>query len=442
MTKLLVPVCLLAVGCATGSWQTDLDRLERDIAVTEQQTVDPEVERALSDQVDPETLVKLALVRNPEARETLARAQAAVEEVRRAGAWDDPMLKLEARAVPLDQPLAFNRDDTNMFGISQNIPFPGKLSLRAESVLREAESMFQKYREREREIVARVKKTYYDYFQLHKELEIHLDHVKILEEFEQISNVKFRTGTVTQQDVLKPQVELVMLHNDVLFIQQKLESAKAAINVLLNRPVNAPLGKPKEISPADERFNLDELQAKAVEVRPELLAAKFRLRSSETAREFAHRDATLPDFSIGIDYSQMPEMEDAWGGMIGVNLPWFTGKKSAEARRMDRIVRADELALQRIRNQIAWEVRDAYLRVEAARKSVVLFRGELLPKSEQSVEVSRASYEKERATFLDLLDAERSQRDVKLGYYRSLATYESAIADLEKAVGVDLRRKP
>lgn len=442
MQRFLVSIALLAGGCATGAWRTDFDRLERDLSVADRQTLDPELERALSEEVSADRLVTIALARNPESREALARAQAAAEEVRRAGAWDDPMLMLEAWAVPLDRPLAFDRDDTNMFGLQQNIPFPGKLGLRAESALREAESMFQMYRERQRGIVARVKKAYIEYFELYKELGIHLEHAKILEEFERISTVKYKTGAVSQQDVLKPRVELVMLHNDVLFIEQRLESTKAAINALLNRPSGAPLGKPKEIAPVDERFDLDALQTQAFEARPELLAARLKRRSSEVAREFAERDATLPDFTLRVDYWQMPDMDDAWGGMLGINLPWITGKKSAEARKMDRLVRADELAVERIRNQVAWEVRDAWLRVEAARKSVVLFRGELLPTSEQSVQVSRIGYEKEKATFLDLLDAERSLRDVRLEYVRALAAYESAIADLEKAVGFDPRRKP
>ena len=50
--------------------------------------------------------------------------------------------------------------------------------------------------------------------------------------------------------------------------------------------------------------------------------------------------------------------------------------------------------------------------------------------------------EKDKATFLDLLDSERSLRDVKLRHYQALAQYESSVADHERAVGVDLRRKP
>ena len=86
-------------------------------------------------------------------------------------------------------------------------------------------------------------------------------------------------------------------------------------------------------------------------------------------------------------------------------------------------------------------MRDAFLRVEAARKSVVLIQGELLPKSQQSVDVTRSGYEKAKASFQELLEAERSQRNVMISYYRGLAEYESAVADLERAIGSNLREK-
>lgn len=440
---------LLVAGCTSGAWRNDLARLESEIshsivlhrAAPSGPSTDPELDKILSAALDLDTLIAAALSRNPRLREEMERVRAGLEEVHRAGALDDPMLKFEVWAVPLRQPLALKRDDTNMVGLTQNIPFPGNLNLRAESALRDAESVYQMYREVQREVIAEVKKAYYEYYRLSREFEVHLEHVRILEDFAKVSDIKFRTGTVAQQDVLRPQVELVMLHNDVLFIEQRIGTAKAAINVLLNRPDDAPLGRPRDIVPADDRYDVKDLQAKALEARPELRAALFKLQASRTGLELAEREATWPDFSIGVDYWQMPEEPDAWGGMFGINLPWFTGKRQAEARKIRHAVRGDEIAIERIRSRVLFEVRDAYLRVEAARKSLVLLRGELLPKSEQNVAVSRANYEKGKASFLDLLDAERSQRDLKLKYYQALAQYESAVADLERAVGRDLRRK-
>ena len=440
---------LLTAGCA-ASWGGDHERLRDDLATFAARherapagpSTDPELDRRLAETVDLETLLHAARARNPELREAAARAQAGLEEVRRAGALDDPMLSFQTEGVPFRNAASPGKAMENKIGLSQPLPFPGNLSLRSEAALREAEGMREMVRERERDVVARVKRAYFEYASLSKELEIHREHVKILEGFEKVSDIKFRNGSGSQQDVLRPQVEQVMLHNDVFMIEQRIGSTQAAINQLLHRPAAAPLGPPREILPVEESFDLADLTARALAGRPEVLAAEFRVKASRAAHTLADREATWPDFSVGIEYMQVPDGLDGYGAMVSINLPWFTGKKSAEVRRTDRLLRADEAAVETVRARVQFEVRDAWLRAESARKSLALYRGELLPKSAQGVEVSRTSYEKDKASFLDLLDSERSLRDVKLRYTQGLAQVESAVADLERATGSDLRRKP
>jgi outer membrane protein TolC len=420
-------------------------RLKEDVRqdpVTGALPVDRDLDKRLLESLDLEVLIEAALARNPALRAAVARSEAALEEVNRAGSLDDPALKAEAWGVPLHQPVSFNRDDTNMFGLMQTFPFPGKLGLKAESALREAEATHQVSRERERDVIAELKRAYFSYFMLSKELEVHIEHVRLLEDLEKISEEKFKNGIAPQQDPLKAQVELVMLHNDVLFLEQRIGSAKAAINVLLSRPDGAPLGKPKEISLAGERYSLEELQEKALTARPELQAAKLKREASLLSQKLAERDALLPDITLGIDYWQQPDRSDAWGGLVSINLPWFTGKRAAEARKLRHLARAEAIGLEQDQNRVLYEVRDAFLRVEATRRSVVLIQGELLPKSQQSVDVTRSGYETTKASFQELLEAERSQRNVRISYYRALSEYESAVADLERAIGSSLRQKP
>src|SRR5579862_2116613 len=314
MKRLLLFAPTLLAACA-AEWQGDYDRLAADfsyssrftdpIARNEAPSTDAELDRMLSEPLELELLVKIALERNPELKEALARTKAGIEEVRRAGSLDDPMLKFEAWGIPLNTPLAFNQDQTNMLGLRQTFPFPGNLSLKSEAALRDAESMYQMYRDRRLDVAVRLKKAYLDYYSMSKEVDIHLEHVGIMREMEKISDIKYRNGSVNQQDVLKPQVELVMLHNDVLAMSQHVESAKAAINALLSRPSEAPLGKPGEPAFPDEKFDVQELSARALD-RPDVRAAQFRVRSTQSLAKVASREANLPDFSIGADYWQMP----------------------------------------------------------------------------------------------------------------------------------------
>jgi outer membrane protein TolC len=453
MVRLLkiAPLLLFSAGCAGGGeWRQDYDRLTaqtsaeapvQDAAPREPAT-DADLDRELSGTLDLEALVAIARKRNPGLRETAHRTRAGLEEVRRAGSLDDPMFRIGTEGVPVSSAGSLGLAMDNFAGLSQNFPFPGNLSIRSEAALRDAESMRQMHLDRERDVILRLKKAYFDYYNATRSIEAHDDHLRLMEATEKISDAKFRTGAVSQQDVLKPQLEQVMLHSDVLMSQQMKGSARAAINTLLHRPLDAPLGEPRELVPPAEALDPDELTVHALRTRPDLLAAEAKVRATRASLRLAERERDLPDFSIGIDYWQVPNGPDAYAAMFSINLPWFTGKRSAEARRLEQTLRAEEAALDGARHRARFEVRDAWLRTESARKSAALFRTELVPKSAQTVEVSRAAYEKEKSSFLDLLDAERSLRDVKLKYIQSVTQYESAAADLERAVGSDLRRKP
>ncbi|HVR86502.1 MAG TPA: TolC family protein, partial [Planctomycetota bacterium] len=199
MRALSAILLLVLAGCARD-WQGDYDRLAADLTYSSRFTgtlernlspsTDEELDRMLSGPLDLELLIKIASDRNPELREMLARAQAGVQDVRRASSLDDPMLKYEAWGVPLNKPGAFNQDQTNMLGLRQNFPFPGNLDLKGEAALRDAESMYQMYQDRRLDVVSRLKKAYLDYYSMDREVAIHLEHMQIMGDMEKISDVK------------------------------------------------------------------------------------------------------------------------------------------------------------------------------------------------------------------------------------------------------------
>ena len=127
-------------------------------------------------------------------------------------------------------------------------------------------------------------------------------------------------------------------------------------------------------------------------------------------------------------------------------LELFATSGNAELREATRpLLAAVATKFPEVGRALASRLVDALLKTQpvgAPAHILALLRNELIPKTAQTVEVSRTAYEKDKSSFLDLLDAERSLRDVKLKYIQAVTQYEVAVADLERAVGSDLRRKP
>jgi hypothetical protein len=100
-------------------------------------------------------LVQEAMQNNPEIAATREQVQAMKERAPQVGTLADPELKVQLWNTP--DSLNVTKTQTVIYGVSQQFPFPGLLSKKAEVATREAEQAGQRLAAKEREITAAVK---------------------------------------------------------------------------------------------------------------------------------------------------------------------------------------------------------------------------------------------------------------------------------------------
>ncbi len=385
-----------------------------------------------------EAIVTEALERNPEIQAARHRWQAAKERAPQARALDDPEFKIEFFNTP--QNLDVTRTENTIFGLSQRFPFPGKLGLKEGLAIKEAEMAASMLLAKEREVAAQVKTAYYELFLAHKDIEIHHEQIDILKEFFEIANARFRAGKVAQVDVLKATVELSKLFNKLPVLEQQRETAKAKLNILLNRAPQAPLGIPVEPAGPRERRTLEDLQQMAIQNRPELRALDLELVRSQTATALAQKQY-YPDFNVMVERFQNFGSRDGFGAVMTMSLPfsfWTKPKYDAGVREAAANVESAKAAYQVLKNQALFEVKDFLAKLDAAEKLITLYKTTVIPQARQTLESARVNYQAAKVEFLTLLDAERAIKDFQLEYYRALTGFEQRMAELERAIGTDL----
>lgn len=383
-------------------------------------------------------LIQEALARNPEIQAALQQWEAASQRITQARSLDDPTLSVQWWNTP--ESFNLGQAQNTIIGLSQKFPFPGKLALKEKVASRSAEMTEQALRAKERNLIARLKQAYYDLFLAHKSIQIHHEQIDLLTQFLEIAIAKFRTGKGTQVDVLKAQVELSTLHQELPVLEQRRETAQANVNMLLNRDPRSPLGQPQE--PRAERFDkdLDELFQMAEGARPEVKAAGLAVQRNEQARALALRQY-YPDVTVAVQRFQNFQANDGFGAIMAINLPfafWTKPKYDAGVQEAAAAVAAARSDLQTVENLTRFQIRDMLAKVRASWDVAVLYRTTVLPQAEQSVEAARAGYRTGKTSFLDLIEADRVWRDFQLAYYRSLVDRENRLAELEQIVGRDL----
>src|SRR3989442_12690722 len=215
---------------------------------------------------------------NPEIRAARFRFEPATKRPAQAGTLPDPRLTLAN--VGVGQPfssLSVSEFAYRGIGVAQEIPFPGKLGLAAEEARREADSERQNYRSMVLDKAAQLKLAYYDWNFVTKAIEITAKNRDLLDRFEQIARARYSVGKGIQPDVLKAQVEVSGLAQQLEILQQKKLVTEGRIRSLLNSEL--PLGRPEEIQQTPLPLKLESVLEMVEKRSPRLQASQAMVQS-------------------------------------------------------------------------------------------------------------------------------------------------------------------
>src|SRR5438445_1302450 len=207
----------------------------------------------------PNDLVSQLLQHNPEIQAARSRFEAATKRPSQAGTLPEPTASFTNFGVghPFSR-LNASEFSYQGFGVSQEFPFPGKLALASEEARREAEGVQQNYRAVVLDVTARLKVAYYEWLTVNKALDLTRKHSDLLSRFEEIARNRYTVGKGLQQDVLKAQLEVSSLEQQLAMLDDKRQRAEAEIASLLAVPAVA-MRSPSEVQPSSLSVTLDEL---------------------------------------------------------------------------------------------------------------------------------------------------------------------------------------
>ena len=375
--------------------------------------------------------------KNPEILASQKMWEAKKASVSTSWALEDPMIGIMYEDIPNN--FDFSQSAYKKYYVQQNIPFPSKLFLQRKAAVNESNAFEEEYKEKVREVLTQAKKAYYQYYFGLKAMEVIHHHVEILSNFSKITQTQYMVGKASQPDVLKIQVELSLMNNELLETDQGLAINVAQLNILMNKAVNSPLHLPEEVKKDSLKYELAQLQEMAKQNRPQIKVVQYQLEKTKAQVGFAKWNYA-PDFMVKLGRVTSLSGFRGWDFEVFASVPlWFLQKENAELRMAQREKENLQASLNNTYNLVALEVQDAYIRLKTKERIFELYKNSILPQAQQSLQAATQSYQTEKVDFLTLLESERTLKDIQLGYYQALVDYQEAFANLEQAVGVDLR---
>jgi outer membrane protein TolC len=402
-------------------------------------SIQPEVQPA-SPLLTLDEIERMALLRNPEIAVAARRVAMAEATVPAAGALDDPQAVYRGWGVPLSQPWDYNQAQ-NMFMVTQALPGPGKRSLRtsvANSDVTEAQQQLAETRLRVR---VEVRKAFYNLLEAQDELRIHDEHVAIARQAIEAARIRYTTGQVPQQDVLKAQLELTRLAEHMIRFDRDAAVARAQLNTLGGRDPGTPLRVEGDYGVTTALPSEASLEQQAVRIRPDLLEAETAAAKSRQQLSLAKK-AYVPDFTVSAGYMLMPPANSIRNNYMleaSMSLPWLNPRKhNAEMAEAAASVTEEDAEFGALRTEAFGQIKESLAETQAAQKYAALYQNSLRPQAEATLHAAVIAYENNQTDLLNLLASQMDVIDIDLAWLQALADFNTRMADLELAVGAPI----
>ena len=333
-------------------------------------------------------------------------------------------------------------DPSSYRGISamQEIPYPGKLGLRGQIAQKDVEAEKWNLEAARRQVRAEVKSAYYELWSVDQAIAITQKNKDLLEKLARIAEEKYKVGKGLQQDVLRAQLEVSRILQTLTILNQRQGSMLARLNTLLLRAPETPIGTLTAVEKSPLNYSLDELTEQGVENSPDIRRQEQLIEQSQYAVNLASKEY-YPDFRVGYDYWQRPDLADMHGFNFTVNVPIFYKKKQREG--LNEANFAHESAKQSseaIHTELLFQVKDQFLRAKASDELLTLYTRALVPQSSLAVESSLAAYQTGTLDFESLISNFTSVLEYETNYYEELANYQKALVALEQITSVELAK--
>jgi cobalt-zinc-cadmium efflux system outer membrane protein len=369
------------------------------------------------------------------ARTTIQQSEA---EESTANLRPNPVLMSDSQFLPIFQPSQFSADyidNTAQFdlGVSYLFERGKKRQHRLQAAKDQTAQTRSLVTDNERSLTFNVASQFINVELAESTLELATEDLKSFQNTLDIGEARYKAGDIGLDDLLKLKLQMLQFQTDVSAAQLSRVQGLSDLRQLLGYESIGPdydLAGSFDYKPVTG--NLEDFQAKALQNRPDLQAARLGVNAANSQHALQQAIGKR-DVTGQVSYTHLGDINDV--SLFGqIQMPIFDRNQGEIARTSFAITQAQEQE-RYTSGQVLTDVRDAFESVRSNDQIIFLYKSGYLDEAQQSRDISEYAYKHGAASLLDFLDAERSNRAIQLAYRQALATYLLALEQLREAVG-------
>ena len=383
-------------------------------------------------------LVKESVENNLELKVLENEYFAALEKAPQVSQLSDPEVGVGAFPLPVETRLGAQ---TTRLSASQMFPWFGTLDSKADLENAKAKALYERIGAEQLNLFYDIKIAYYRLYEIQQSQSIIRRNITVLEALERLALTKVESGKATAADVLRVQLKIEELNQELEILETTKVNPSATINQLLNRPLETTITISDSLSFAAIPYDKDTLATNIKTNHP-------MLRMFELQQEVSRQAISLnllsgkPSFGVGMDYIMVNQRNDADPVRNGrdilqfralVKIPLYRQKYDAKEREENLKITALDNKRADVLSLFNSAIEKAYADYETARLKMDLYR--------QQMEITRAAiniletdYSTRGNNFDELLRLEKELIDYDLKMLKAIVQSHIAKSSIERFI--------
>lgn len=393
---------------------------------------------------DLNTYLMQAAENNPELKAQYNEYLSALEKVTQIGTLPDPQASFGYFISPAETRVGAQKA---RISLSQMFPWFGTLDAQKEATANMARMEFEQFQAIKNQLYFKLKGLWYRLYRLEQEISINKENLEILHSLEELALTKYESGQGSLVDVLRAQMQIRDLKNEIALLSDQKRPLVANFNLLLNRQADQGIYIPSEVNlkTIDDLDRVDSLK-KNPQVKQLLAKQKALNNQLEAARLQGY-----PSLGIGADYVMVdkrtdmgvPETglpdngKDIFMPMISVRIPLYRSKYSAMKNEMNYALEAAKQETTSLENELIVAYEDNIKDYKDAQRRILLNK-EQIEQAEQALNILTSSFTSAGKDFEELLRMQQSIIKYRLELIKAKADLNIAVASIDYLLAKEL----
>ncbi|MDR7426207.1 MAG: TolC family protein [Armatimonadota bacterium] len=288
------------------------------------------------------------------------------------------------------------------------------------------------------EVALQTKRAYFQVLVAQAGLQVAQQNVAQAEETLRIAQARVRAGTSPRFDEIQAEVNLANARQGLLRARNGVAVATQGLAAILALPLDAALHPQETMEVVPVTASLADLVARGLRERPELAEHQAKVEAAEAALELARTGGRpVVGLSGGLSLDGLGTGAVALGWSIGLaaTFPLFDGGITA-AKIREAELRLEQLKVvgAQLRQSIELQVRQGVLNLGAAAEEVSTARA-AIEQAREALRIAQVRFREGVGTNLEVISAQAALAQAEGARVQALFSYNTARAQLERAVG-------